>query len=164
MITQEELKELLHYDSETGVFTWITSPNRRMKAGSIAGALQNGYVVIKVKGYTYYRAHKLAFLYMTGEFPSDQVDHVNRVKNDNRWENLRQCTHQQNTFNRKRRTNTSSGYNGVYRDGTSNKWTAGITVSGRYIRLGLFVNKVVASRVYESYLKKFHGEFANLGE
>ena len=91
MITQSELKELLNYDPATGVFTWLVSRGR-VKASSVAGHVHSrGYIVIMVDGRRHL-AHRLAFVYMTGTFPDDQVDHINEIKADNRWINLREAT------------------------------------------------------------------------
>ena len=95
ILSQKRLKELLVYDPETGVFTWITGLHK------VAGTKHHsGYVLIKID-YVLHSAHRLAFLYMTGTWPHDTVDHINRVKNDNRWANLRDVTKSLNNINRK---------------------------------------------------------------
>ena len=100
-LTQERLKELLHYNPDTGDFTWICIIGCYPKIGSIAGTKnKSGYINIKV-GNGLYRAHRLAFLYMDGEFPSSHVDHINRSPSDNRWCNIRKVTIRQNHENRK---------------------------------------------------------------
>ena len=104
-LTQEELKELLHYDPDTGVFTWKKGRQGRIKKGGIAGNEdQSGYCKIVVKGKRY-GAHRLAFLYMEGYFPEHQVDHINRDRGDNRWVNLREATHTCNMRNCSRSKN-----------------------------------------------------------
>ncbi|SRR6266446_2339189 len=88
ILTQERLKELLHYDPETGVFSWI------LKRPAYGGNKKRGheYVLINDVDGRDYRAARLAHLYMTGEWPKHKMDHINRIKDDNRWENLRDVT------------------------------------------------------------------------
>ena len=97
MITQERLQELLHYNPGSGEFTRRVSRGNS-KVGSVAGYIGEGYIVIGVDD-EYYSAHRLAFLYMEGEFPPDQVDHINTVRSDNRWCNIRRCTAKENNNN-----------------------------------------------------------------
>jgi HNH endonuclease len=92
IITRTRLKEFLHYDPETGVFTWLVKPCRNILAGSIAGNVMNeGYVMVKIDRKNY-KAHRLAWLYVHGTFPPDQLDHINRGRADNRLCNLRLST------------------------------------------------------------------------
>jgi len=96
----DRVRECLNYDPDTGVFTWIKieAKNRR-PLGSVAGSLDSyGHLSIKIDGRRYL-AHRLAWLYMTGEWPEDMIDHRNRIKTDNRWENLRLCDNGQNKMN-----------------------------------------------------------------
>lgn len=91
-LTAGRLKELLTYDPETGVFIWRGWRSGSAVAGSVAGSLHSdGYVCIKI-GRCLYRAHRLAFLYMTGSRPIGQVDHINMNRADNRWCNLRETS------------------------------------------------------------------------
>ena len=90
MLTQSELKSLLHYDPETGLFTWIAPLSNRVQVGDVCSTVAPiGYILIGVRGQKLY-AHRLAWLYMTGEWPENQIDHINCVKTDNRWANLRE--------------------------------------------------------------------------
>lgn len=98
MLTQEELKQKLIYDPETGIFTWIPRPRSFRRNYVAGGQMLNGYITIGVG--KPYLAHRLAFLYMTGQFPTNQVDHINRIRNDNRWCNLRDATSSENSFNK----------------------------------------------------------------
>ena len=109
MFTQQELKRQLHYNPETGVFTWLVSNNNRIRVGDKAGAVSSGksYCRIKINGKSY-GAHRLAFFYMHGEFPLKDVDHVDGNGLNNKWLNLRQVTHQENQKNQRlRKDNTS---------------------------------------------------------
>ncbi len=137
ILTQERLKELLHYNPDTGCFTYLLSRGH-FKAGAIAGFLNGrGYIRIGIDGKEY-QAHRVAFLYITGEFPSKEVDHINHVKTDNRFSNLRMCTRKENSKNRKKPCCNSSGYIGVYMDKRCKKWASQIVVNGAVVYLGLW--------------------------
>jgi hypothetical protein len=98
-LTQERLKELLHYDPETGIFTNLTQRGGHAKKGAVAGTKNSiGYVCIRID-YDQYRAHRLAWLYVYGEFPEKFIDHMNEIRDDNRIINLRLATHQENLHN-----------------------------------------------------------------
>jgi len=102
MVTHSELKTILHYDPKTGIFTWKIKISKKTLIGSIAGHLgHKGYIKIVIKGKGY-RANRLAWFYMTGEWPENLVDHVNRIRNDNRWVNLRDITNKENIANSSR--------------------------------------------------------------
>jgi len=105
MATQKELKSIVFYDEETGVFT-------RIKDGKPTGSLDNGYVYLCVKG-AKYAAHRLAFLYMTGNMPPKLVDHINQDRSDNSWKNLREADYSMNRKNSKMNRNNTTGVSGV---------------------------------------------------
>jgi citrate synthase len=130
MLTQSSLKENLHYNKTTGCFT-------RLSNGKIAGCLdKDGYVIIKINKKNM-KAHRLAWLYVHGEFPEEQIDHINRDRSDNRIENLRCVSAQENSYNKSKYSN--SGYCvGVTWSGTSNKWHSRISVDKKEIHLGYF--------------------------
>lgn len=141
-ITQKRLKELLHYDPETGVFIWLarSSAASRVKIGSEARCLTSkGYIWIMIDGRRYY-AHRLAFLYMTGKFPVDQTDHDNHIRHDNRWDNLNEATNTTNHKNQSMPRNNSSGRMGVRWRKDIGKWHAQIRVDYKLIHLGYFIN------------------------
>jgi len=99
-LTYERLIHLLWYDPDTGRFIWQNSVRRGWN-GKVAGSLcTGGYIQIIIDGHPY-RANRLAWLYMTGEWPQWEVDHKNRIKTDNSWDNLRDITHQENSLNRR---------------------------------------------------------------
>ena len=108
-LTQEKLKTLLNYNPETGIFTW------KKRNQNISGTINNkGYVVIQINN-KIYLAHRLAWLYMTGLWPKNDIDHFNQVRTDNRFFNLREATRKENCQNvHKPHPNNSSGYLGVY--------------------------------------------------
>ena len=100
-LTQEHLKSILDYDPSTGVFTWkMTNPSRSCIKGKRAGYEgKDGYRNIKIKSVKY-REHILACLYMTGQFPKESVDHIDQVRSNNAWSNLREVTHAENCLNK----------------------------------------------------------------
>jgi len=141
-LTQEKLKEFLSYNELTGFFTWLKSPARNVKSGSIAGTYnKNEYSRIRIFKKVY-RVHRLIFLYMTGKLPEKGkcVDHINRNKNDNRWSNLRITNYSTNNHNSKTPTNNTSGFKGVQLCAKSNRWYSSINIKGEKIRLGIFDN------------------------
>lgn len=156
-LTQEELHQLLDYDPETGLFRRKVD-SRRAKAGQLAGYNSRGYLIIYVQGRNY-RAHRLAWLYVHGVWPTQQVDHINGVKTDNRICNLREATNAENNQGRHIRSDNTSGYVGVTQDRKTKKFRAQIKVNGRYYSLGKFVTAEEASRSYlqaKAELHTFH--------
>ncbi|MCD6322423.1 MAG: HNH endonuclease [Clostridiales bacterium] len=141
LITQTELKELLSYDKHTGIFMWITNNPRYAKfKGTQAGAVgSKGYINIEIKGRTY-KAHRLAWLYITGLHPTDEIDHKNRITNDNKFLNLRNTTGLVNTKNKTLYKNNKGGTNGVYPT-RSGKYSAKIRVNKKLIALGVYAEK-----------------------
>lgn len=163
MLDQSRLKELLHYDPETGIFTWLKPTSNRVKVGAVCNTVGPiGYVVIGVLGKRLY-AHRLAWLYMTGGWPSDQVDHANCDKLDNRWSNLRVAGKTKNMQNIGLRANNSSGFTGVGFHAQTGRWRAYIADSGNMVHVGLFdtIDQAVAAR--ESAAKSHYGEFYHAG-
>lgn len=140
MITQDFLKEKLIYTPDTGLFTWKVTLGSRAKAGSQAGCHgYGGYVRIIIHG-KIYRAHRLAWLYETGELPVDQIDHINGVRMDNRIVNLRVVTNEENSKNRRLSKNSTSGVMGVCWHKSNKKWQAQIYNNGKAIYLGAYDN------------------------
>ncbi|WP_078452199.1 HNH endonuclease signature motif containing protein [Pseudomonas aeruginosa] len=104
-------------------------------------------------------AHRLAWLYMTGEWPSDQVDHVNCEKNDNRWSNLRIAGKSRNMQNIGLRSNNSSGFTGVGYHRQTGRWRAFIVDDGKMVHVGLFDTIDEAATARERAAKRQYGEF-----
>lgn len=141
-LTQERLKELLSYDPETGIFIWKIKI-KSVKKEDIAGCIdKKNYRVIRINGKNYF-AHRLAFLFMEGYFPENDTDHIDRDKNNNKWNNLREVSHTCNMRNRNIMSNNKSGITGVLFDNNSKKWRAFIKI-GNLIRLGSFNNIIDA--------------------
>jgi len=138
-ITQERLKELLHYDPDTGIFTRNIRTASCVSVGDIAGNTRkiDGYHVIRICGQRY-PAHRLAFLYMEGSFPPYHVDHINHIRNDNRWCNLRRVKCTENLRNRTLQSNNTSGINGVNWHKHKRSWEASIRINKKRIYLGAF--------------------------
>lgn len=154
-LTAERLRELLHYDPETGVFTWRVSGRGPAKAGSIAGTIKpKGYRVIWIGGN--YKAHRLAWLYVHGHWPKDQIDHINHVKDDNRIANLREVTNGQNMQNRTHQRNSPSGFKGVLGRTKSGRWPAKIASNGKQIWLGTFDSAELAYAAYCEAAARLH--------
>lgn len=166
-LTQETLKELLHYDSLSGIFTWLERPlsmfnsckqpegkckewNSRyagIKAGHKHKNGNNFYIKISItlnKDKRVYGAHRLAFLYADGSLPVEEVDHINGDGVDNRLVNLRKVSHQDNLKNQSISSHNTSGYTGVYWSKQHKKWYSAIMVSGKRIHGGYFNNKAEA--------------------
>ncbi len=131
-LTVEELKRQLHYNPGTGIFTRkINKSGNRGKAGSVAGYNSYGYIGIHLNGRAY-KAHRLAVLYMEGFFPEESVDHINRIKNDNRWNNLRyDISFTCQARNRTLRSDNSTGITGVYYLKREKKYTTKICINGK---------------------------------
>lgn len=154
MLTQDFLRHLLHYDPLTGEWTWINPlPRSRMRCGDSAGRItSHGRRQIRIASGFYY-ASRLAFLYMTGEMPKEQVDHINRIRSDDRWENLREATQSQNSFNRDW-AEKHGDWRGIACHG--NKFR--VDIGGKYF--GLFETFDEAKAVRDQALEQYAGPFA----
>lgn len=150
VMTQNELKKLLHYDQSTGIFTWLQSRGR-VKAGSIAGSKQkHGHLAVKIDGKNYH-LHRLAWLYAYGKFPNNMIDHINGIAYDNRIDNLRDVTNAVNQHNQKNaHVNSKSRLIGASWNKQNKAWKAQITHHGKVIYLGLYET---AQFAHEAYLK-----------
>jgi len=154
-LTAELAREFYCYDAETGVLQWRKKPCARVDAGDIAGALNgDGYLQVGFK-YKVYTAHRIAWIYVTGAWPKGQVDHINGVRTDNRWLNLRDVSASINQQNRRTLAgNNSSGFTGVRR--FQNAWRAGIWVGGTNTFLGYFKTKEEANCAYLEAKRRLH--------
>ena len=162
-ITQAELKELLNYNPETGAFTWLKTLSNRGKIGSLAGSFdKDGYINIGINSKTY-KSHRLAWLYMTGNWPKNEIDHVNGGPSDNRFSNLREATRSENSMNTRMSSSNSSGYKGVWWAKRVGKWESQIKCNKNKKHLGYFDDKEDAYKAYCLAAKEDHKEFANLG-
>lgn len=157
------LLEVLEYNKKTGVFRWTALAHPRV-AGQVAGNVnsKNGYRYIQVAGQRYL-AGRLAHFYVTGYWPSGHIDHKNRLRDDNRWTNLRDATRVQNLGNMRRKKNNKSGYKGVVFIADKNKYRAVMSVNYKNQFLGYFDTAEDAHAAYCAAAKKRFGEFAHEG-
>lgn len=160
-LTQDRLKELLSYDAATGQFTWNVSLRGRFaKAGAVAGGPHSeGYIWVGIDGQKHL-AHRLAWLYMTGAFPSDDVDHINGCRTDNRFANLRAATRAENLQNSKKKSGTLSQFKGVSKH--KDRWHAQIFCKGVRTSLKYHDTEVAAAKAYDQAATIMHGAFARL--
>jgi len=157
-LSQARLKELLHYDPLSGVFTWKVWRGGAARAGTVAGRFDSkGYRQITVEMVAIL-AHRLAWFYMTGVWPEHEVDHINGIRADNSWANLRKATKNQNQQNLAgcRASNKSTGLLGASYDSESGKYLARIMVDGKGKNLGRFATAEEAHRAYCSAKKIKH--------
>lgn len=133
MLTQAKLKEALHYNPETGIFTWVKLNNNQLKPNALAGNLSpRGYIVIRIYA-VLYKAHRLAWLYVYGDFPPKEIDHINHIKNDNRIVNLRLADRITNNRNASKRKDNTSGVVGVTFHKRVKKWQASIGAGSKHL-------------------------------
>ena len=166
MLTQERVKELFNYNPENGELIWIkkSAPQANtVKVGMIAGCVNksSGYRTILYNRKTY-QASRIIFMYMTGSFPKNNIDHINGVKTDNRWVNLREVTTTENNRNKRIHKNNTSGTMGVYFRKNRDTWIAEICSNSKMIRLGSFKNKADAIKARKE-AEKIYGYHQNHG-
>lgn len=157
-LTAKRLRECVDYNPATGVFTWINASGRRTKNGDRAGSFNRaiGYRVIGIDGVRYYE-HRLAWLWMTGAWPEKDIDHKNRNKSDNRWENLREATMAQNIANIGSWRHNTSGLKGAHWSKAAQRWSS--RLGKRH--LGLFDTKEDAHAAYVKAATQKFGEFVS---
>jgi hypothetical protein len=165
MLTQGRLKEVLEYCPETGVFTWRMRVANCVRVGDVAGSLhkEDGYINIRVDGRAY-PAQRLAWLFMTGEWPTAFVDHEDTVRSNNAWTNLRQATNTQNQHNAALSSSNTSGVKGVHWLVEYGCWRARVTAYGKRIEVGRFATLEDADVAIRAAREQLHGEFANHGD
>ena len=144
--------ENILYNPITGKFT------RRVGKNKVGSLDKDGYLCIKVSNKTY-KAHRLAWYLHYGDWPKEQLDHINGIRDDNRIENLREVTSQQNNFNRKPNNNSTSNYKGVSWCKRDKVWVAQIVISGKNMRLGNFKSEIEAATAYDNVARLAHGAF-----
>jgi|WetSurMetagenome_2_1015567.scaffolds.fasta_scaffold45770_2 hypothetical protein len=158
-LTAEELRCILDYSPETGKFTWKKQISPKTICGNEAGWVsQRGYVMIDINKKRY-RAHRLAWLYIYGEWPT-RIDHRDTNPENNAIKNLRPCTQSQNLGNIGISKHNTSGYKGVHLHKLTGKWRAAIIHQNKYIHLGLFVKIEDAAAAYAKAAAELFGEFA----
>lgn len=157
-ITQEELKRILRYDARTGIFTWRVRRGGTARVGSVAGTRDTyGYVQITAYGILYL-AHRLAWLYMTGEWPAFEIDHRDRMRHNNIWSNLRPADRAISGQNRgKASSKNTTGLLGVSH--SHGRFCARISVGGRSRFLGDFDTPELAHAAYMAAKRELHAGF-----
>lgn len=150
-ILVEQLREELDYSPQTGEFRWKKADKMGPRlAGKIAGGVTSlGYWKIRVCGELYV-AHRLAWLHVHGRWPAQQLDHINGDRADNRIENLRECSPGENSQNRAKSKNNTSGFNGVSWSSATNNWRARIRINRKLLELGGYSTPEEA---YSKYLE-----------
>lgn len=157
ILAADRVRNLFFYDQETGIFTWRVAKAQRVKVGDIAGSLNgDGYVLISIDNRKH-KAHRLAWLYVSGAWPMRQIDHINGDRSDNRIFNLRDVTHQANSQNVRlaRSSNRSTGLLGSTRH-SSGRFQARICVDGKRMTLGLFDTPQMAHEAYVKAKRELH--------
>lgn len=146
MITQARVLEM--FDYREGELWWKVRPSNRADMSKPAGVIckRNGYRRVQLD-HVNYRAHRLIWFYIHGEFPENQIDHINGNRSDNHIENLRDVTSRENNMNQKKYVNNNSGTTGVCWQKQKEKWYAFINIDGKRKHLGYFTNKDEASVV-----------------
>jgi hypothetical protein len=157
MLTQKYLQDL--FDYQDGCLIWKTQLAYRGKSGTIAGSKRNdGYFQVGINN-TDYLLHRLIYLYFHGVMPK-YIDHIDGSRNNNKIDNLRECTNQQNSFNSRISKNNTSGIKGVSWDKSRDKWQAKCTLNRKTIHLGRFDSIEQADLALRSWREQNHGQFA----
>ena len=176
----EVLRQLLRYEPDTGKLFWRPRPDSVFSDSGFGGSggeaarwngkfadteaftadHGSGYLRGGVLGRDMF-AHRVIWAIVTGSYPTQHIDHINRDRSDNRWENLREASRAQNNQNTRSAEGATSRYLGVWRDRSRNKWAAAISVDGRKIALGRFYSEELAARAYDAAAIKHYGAFAN---
>ena len=161
-LTARELRDSLLYDSVTGRFTWWVKPANNISVGATAGCISqmnrnHHYVKIRLRGIQYL-AHRLAWLYMTGEWPEKWIDHIDGNGTNNEWSNLRKTDHITNQWNARRYKKHQTGLKGVHRH--LDRYRSSLFVEGQHLHLGIFDTPEEAHAAYCDAARKHRGEFA----
>lgn len=168
-LTQEIIRELIDYDPETGDCFWKFRDRKWFKSdgvwkswnssfsGKKTGSLniRDGYIQLYILNIKC-RLHRIIWLYVYGEWPKNMIDHINRIKSDNRLINLREATNTENGQNREKQKNNTSGYKGVSWNKQAKKWETKIMINSKHKHLGLFENKEDAYIKYNNVRNELH--------
>lgn len=159
----QNLKENVRYDPETGHFWWRKPSGNRDMTKPIGNSNGQGYLRFRVYGFSFSN-HRAAFILMGEDLP-DCVDHINRVKWDNRWENLRPADRRKNVVNAAFRSDNTQGYRGVIDHKMCKGWVAqGSDGRGKRVHLGVFTSKEEAALAYNIHAEKTYGPFAEFNQ
>ncbi len=159
LLTADRLRELLRYEPETGNFIRLVKTGGRYGAnvGTVAGTkTSEGRVFVSVQS-KQYRAHRLAWLYMTGEWPKGEIDHINGEPSDNRWANLRDVSRRVNAQNlRRAHSHSGTGLLGASWGSRDRRFVARIKHQGKYVSLGGFDTAEEAHAAYVAAKRRLH--------
>jgi hypothetical protein len=159
--SRDRVTEVLDYDASTGVFRWKIINSNRTKIGSVAGSIAKSprgpYRVIGIDGVKY-RASALAVMCVTGVWPTELVDHRNHNTLDDRFDNVRPATYQENSFNTGAHVDNATGLKGVHLH-VDGRYRAQISVNRKRAHLGLFATASQAHQAYLAAAERLHGEF-----
>jgi hypothetical protein len=159
MITQNDLKKILSYDQETGIFSW-KNPRKKTNIGKIAGCKHHsGYIVISIKN-KQYQAHRLAWIYIYGDIIKPEIDHINLNKSDNRIINLREANRSENQLNKVASKHSKTQIKGVSWHKTNLKWRVQCSINKKQTDIGYFDDLEFAELVAIEARNKYHKEFA----
>lgn len=163
-LTHDALLEIVSYDPDTGLFVWKGLTGTKIGLnGCVAGSNHiAGYISVSINKKPYL-AHRLAWFYVHGDWPSSGLDHIDCDKKNNRISNLRQSNQSQNGANQKIKKNNNTGFKGVGFRRDIGKWRSRIMVNRKEITLGVFDTPEAAFFAYQTASKKYFGEFANSG-
>lgn len=160
VLTLFELKRLLSFNPESGIFNRLISFTKAFPVGSVAGREdRDGYLRITVNGRVYF-SHRLAWFYVYGEWPSGNIDHIDMNKKNNRIDNLRHANLFENARNKGKLITNKCGYKVVSKNSRCNTWRSTITANKKTIYLGSFKNIEDAAIAYDRAAIRLHGEFA----
>jgi hypothetical protein len=172
--SQEYLRECFDYDPQTGALRWRVRPRGHFsndhieaswntrRAGTIAGALSDGYRLVWINSEAF-KAHRVIWKLVAGEEPASQIDHLNNDRSTNSPKNLREASNQQNQFNRRVRSDNPFKLKGVARQKGRRKVYAKIRIDGHQVWLGSFKTPGEAHAAYCQAAQKYHGKFWNPG-
>ena len=159
LITPAQVREFLHYDPDTGVFTRRISRGR-WRSGTIAGSSHSeGYWMIRLNGASCL-AHRLAWIYMTGEWPKADIDHINMIRSDNRIANLREASRSENNANTGHRKSNKTGLKGASFESFTGRYKAQIKKGGVLHTIGRFDTPEEAHKAYQIKAAELFGQFA----
>ena len=156
MLTQSKLHKLLTYDGKSGAFYWLVNRSNRVSPGALAGyKRKDGYISIKLIEGRFF-AHRLAWLYVNGRWPTEEIDHLDGDPSNNSINNLREVTRSQNLQNQRNpHIDNRFGALGIrFRKG---KWEPRIKVNGRQLNLGRFISLRAAKSAYKKAKSIYHG-------
>lgn len=157
-LTQEKLKELIDYDPINGTFIWKSTRLKGLSCGDL-----DSYEYTRITIFNKpYKGHRLAWFIMTGAWPKIDIDHKDGNPQNNKFDNLRECTETQNLGNQKRSKTNTSGVKGVSWDKLTNMWRVNICYKKKIKNLGRYSTLEQAAAAYEKAAKELFGEFARL--